>query len=295
VPSGLTPKLFAKELWRQIHRNRTFDLAAQFAYWSLLALFPFCIFLLTIIGYIPLHGLDEQVLQGINRVMPTQAAALFERTLHEVVGRQRGALLALALIGSVWSATGGMASTLTALNRAYGVEETRPWWRRKLLCIAMTVGAALLMIVSTAALLIGPAIVHRAAGFLELQSAFDAAWRWIRWPVIVCGVLFAVDLVYFFLPNVKLRFRMISPGATVAVGLWVAVSHGLNVYARHFHSFARTYGTLGAAVMMMMWLYLTGLVIILGGEINGILDRHAVVERAPEAEPAAATETSSSS
>jgi membrane protein len=271
---GLSLKQFARELWGQISRNRTFDLAAQFAYWSLLALFPFAIFLLTIIGYIPLHGLDSQLLEVIHGVMPAQAASLFERTLHEVIGRQRGWLLAFALVGSVWSATGGMASTLTALNRAYGVEETRPWWKRKLLCIAMTIGAALLMIVSTAALLIGPALVHNAMALLDLGGAFDVVWRWIRWPIVVVGLLFAIALVYYFLPNVKQKFRIITPGALVSVGLWMILSFAFNVYVSHFHAYAKTYGTLGAAVVLMTWLYLTGLVIILGGEINAVFDRH---------------------
>lgn len=272
---GLSLKQFAGELWGQISRNRTFDLAAQFAYWSLLALFPFAIFLLTMIGYVPLHGLDEQVMAAINGVMPSPAAALFERTLHEVIGRQRGWLLVVALIGSVWSATGGMASTLTALNRAYGVEETRPWWKRKLLCSAMTIGAAVLMIVSTAALLIGPALVHKTMALFDLAGAFDVVWRWIRWPIIVVGLLFALALVYYFLPNVKQKFRVITHGSVVAVALWMILSGAFNVYVSHFHAYAKTYGTLGAAVVLMTWLYLTGLVVILGGEINALFHRHA--------------------
>ncbi|HZS35758.1 MAG TPA: YihY/virulence factor BrkB family protein [Polyangia bacterium] len=282
---GLGPRQFAKELWGQISRNRTFDLAAQFAYWSLLALFPFAIFLLTIIGYVPLHGLDEQVLDIVNNVMPAQAAALFEHTLREVIGRQRGWLLLFALVGSVWSATGGMASTLTALNRAYGVQETRPWWKRKLLCIAMTVGAALAMIVSTAAMLIGPQLVHSLMELLGLGGAFDVIWRWVRWPIVVGGLLFALALVYYFLPNVKQRFRAITPGSVIAVGLWVIVSSAFNAYVSHFHSYAKTYGTLGTAVVLMTWLYLTGLVVILGGEINAVLDRQRAVEQTAKETP----------
>lgn len=271
---GLTLKQFARELWGQISRNRTFDLAAQFAYWSLLALFPFAIFLLTIIGYIPLHGLDSQLLEVIHDVMPAEAALLFKHTIHEVIGRQRGWLLAFALVGSVWSATGGMASTLTALNRAYGVQETRPWWKRKLLCIAMTVGAALLMIVSTVALIIGPTLVHNTMAAFGLDGVFGAVWRWIRWPLVISGLLFALALVYYFLPNVKQKFRFITPGALISVGLWMILSFAFNLYVSHFHAYAKTYGTLGAAVVLMTWLYLTGLVIILGGEINAVFDRH---------------------
>src|SRR5256885_16520914 len=107
-----------RDLVLAMQRHRIFDLAAIFSYWSLLAMFPFAIFLLTLVGYLPMRGLDVQLFDEVNRIMPEQAALLFEHTVREVIGRQRGWLLMAALVGALWSATGGMASTLTALNRA---------------------------------------------------------------------------------------------------------------------------------------------------------------------------------
>src|SRR4051812_31249411 len=112
---------FFREVFSSISRNSTFDLAAQLAYWSLLAVFPFLIFLLTVIGYLPLHGLDQEVMSAIYQVMPADAAKLFDQTLHEVIGRQRGWLLVVALLGGVWSASGGISAVISALNRAYEV------------------------------------------------------------------------------------------------------------------------------------------------------------------------------
>ena len=286
---------FAHELIAQVRRDRTLDLAAQFAYWSLLAFFPFCIFLLTLIGYIPLHGLDRVVVGLIDRVMPAQAAAAFDKTLHEVVGRQRGWLLIVSLAGALWSATGGMSSTLTALNRAYAVEETRPWWRRKVLCTAMTAGGALLMIVATIAAMIGPGLIHRVWIFFDAGGDFFLLWRWARWPIVIVALMLALALVYHFLPNVKQPFRVFTPGAAFAIIAWVAISGAFNLYVSHFKSYAKTYGTLGAAVVLLTWLYLTGLAIILGGEINAVVERRkkrvAVVER-ERAEESAAEPTS---
>ncbi len=267
------------EIWRHVRKDRTIDQAAQFAYWSLLALFPFAIFLLTVVGYIPLHGLDTQLVGLINRIMPDQAAQLFDRTLHEIVGRQRGGLLALALFGALWSATGGMSSTMVALNRAYQLEETRPWWRRKMLCMAMTVGAAGLMIIGTAALFIGPNLVHRAWALVGAGGTFDMVWRWLRWPLIVATLMVALALLDHFLPNrkIKKRFRFVTPGSVAAIVIWIGATGALNLYARHFGSYAKTYGTLGAAVVLMTWLFLSGLAVSLGGEINAAIDRE--VER----------------
>src|SRR5262245_11851381 len=121
---------FVRELLVTMRRHRIFDLAAIFSYWSLLALFPFAIFLLTVVGYVPVRVLDRLLFETVHRIMPDQAARLFEHTVREVIGRQRGWLLVISLAGALWSATGGMSSTMTALNRAWGVEETRAWWRR---------------------------------------------------------------------------------------------------------------------------------------------------------------------
>jgi membrane protein len=276
------------EIYRHVRADRTLDLAAQFAYWSLLALFPFAIFLLTIVGFVPLHGLDAQLVGLMNRIMPDQAAQLFDRTLHEIVGRQRGGLLALALFGALWSATGGMSSTMTALNRAYQLQETRPWWRRKLLCMGMTVGAAGLMIIGTMALLIGPSLMHRMWELFGAGGVFDAIWRWVRWPLVVTTLMVALALLDYFLPNRKqTRFRFLTVGAVAAILIWIAATAALNAYVRHFAAYAKTYGTLGAAVVLMTWLYLSGLAVSLGGEINAALEREGARRRAQEAAIAA--------
>jgi membrane protein len=264
---------WTRELVVTMRRHRILDLAAIFSYWSLLAIFPFAIFLLTVIGYVPLRGIDLQLFDTVHRIMPEQAARLFEHTVREVIGRQRGWLLFAALFGALWSATGGMSSTLTALNRAWGVEETRPWWRRKVLCIGMTVGAAGLLVVATCAMLIGPQLLGKVAELMGGEAGAHVVWRWARWPLSVSAAMVALALVYHFLPNVKQPFRLFQAGNVVAVLLWTIASAGFNAYVRHFHSYAKTYGTLGAAVVLMIWLYLTGLTVILGGEVNALVAR----------------------
>jgi membrane protein len=274
---------FIVELVRALLRNRALDGAAQLAYWSLLSVFPFAVFVLTVVGFVPLRGLDKQLLDITYSVMPREAAALFDKTLHEIVGRQRGGLLLLALFGAVWTASGAVGGTITALNRAYGVEETRPYWKRKLLELGMTAGAGVLSVVATTAFIIGPDIAHHVFAWIGLGREWNAAWRLLRWPVVVLAMMSMLAAFYYYLPNVKHRFHLISVGAVATVLLWLVSSLGFRTYVAHFHTYAKTYGTLGAAIILLTWLYLSCLLMIVGGEINALLERMTAPDRAPTA------------
>jgi membrane protein len=271
VPPKL--KRFIRDFFSSIGRNHTFDLAAQLAYWSLLALFPFAIFLLTVIGYLPLAGIDQEVMAAVYRVMPGEAAQLFDHTLHEVVGRQRGLLLVIALVGGLWSASGGVSALIAALNRAYEVKETRKFWKVKLEALAITLVGVVLSVVAVAAMMIGPEIVFKISSWFGLGGAFNVVWGYLRWPLMVFSLMILLAVIYWALPNVKHKFRLLSPGSVLAVLAWVLVSMGFNAYVSHFNSYAKTYGTLGAVIVLMTWLYMSGLLVILGGEVNAAFER----------------------
>lgn len=281
----VTVKEFARQFVESFSRNQPFDLAAQLAYYALLSLFPFIMFLLTVIGYVPLHGLDRQVMNTIYDVMPPQAAQLLDQTIHEIIGQQRGWLLVVTLVFALWTASGGASGLITALNRAYDVAETRKSWRVRLRALAVTLAGVVATIVVTAAMLIGPGIVHRIWSFFGLGGAFDRIWALLRWPVAFFTVTVMLALVYYFLPNVKQRFRLITPGSVVAVLAWFVASLGFRLYVSHFTSYARTYGALATVVVLLVWLYLSSLMVILGGEINAIFDRvhHGIVHEEKEA------------
>jgi len=269
----VTVKEFARQFMESFGRNQPFDLAAQLAYFAILSIFPFAMFLLTLIGYIPLHGLDQQVLGAIYSVMPPEVAKLCDTTLHEIIGKQHGWLLWTTLAFALWTASGGASGLITALNRAYDVSETRAAWKVKLRAIAVTLGGVIAIIVATAAMLIGPELVRRVWGFFGFGGAFDTLWAVLRWPVAALAMMTMVACMYYFLPNVKQKWRFITPGSTVAVLAWILASLGFRLYVSHFASYARTYGALGTVVILLVWLYLSGLMLILGGEINAILDR----------------------
>ncbi len=265
---------FLKALGAEAQENQALDLAAQLAYWSLLALVPFAMFLMTIIGYLPLEGLRGQLLGTMHAVMPGPAATLFDGVLGELVGRQHGWLLLASLVGALWTAAGGTGALITALNRSYEVKETRAWWRVKLLSLWFTTAAVVSVVIASIGLIVGPDLVHTIWSQLGLGGAFEVLWRWLRWPVVIFALMFMIANAYYFLPNVRgRRWRLLTPGAIAAVLLWLAASLVFNVYVTHFNSYAKSYGALGAIVIMMTWLYLSGFTVILGGEINALLER----------------------
>lgn len=268
-------KAFVKEFGAAWSRDQPLDLAAQLAYYAILSIFPFAMCLLTIVGYVPLHGLDQQILADVYTLMPPAAAKLTDQTLHEIIGRQRGWLLWSTLAFSIYSASSGTSGLITALNRAYEVQETRATWLVKLRAIAVTICAMVAVIIATAALLIGPDIAHKLWAFIGLGHIFDVVWAVLRWPVAAAVLMLMLACIYYFLPNVKQKWRFITPGSVVAVLAWIAASIGFKIYLGHFNSYAKTYGALGTVVILLVWLYISGLMVILGGEINAILDRVA--------------------
>lgn len=272
---GLTLRQLIKELVASVMQDDVTDLAAQMGYWALLSIFPFAIFVLTVIGYLPIHGLADQMLDLLHRLMPADAAKLFDSVIHDVVRQQHGWLLVIALVAGLWSASAGVSGTITALNRAQGVAETRPWWKVKLLALGMTVIAALLIIIATAALIIGPEVGHTLWSWFGLGNVFDFVWRILRWPVIIAAMMLMLAFFYWALPDVRRPFRFISPGAVMAVLLWLGASSLFSLYASHLGSYSTSYGTLGAAVVLLTWLYLAALAVIFGGELNAVLDRAA--------------------
>jgi membrane protein len=169
------------------------------------------------------------------------------------------------------------------------VSETRAAWKIKLRALVVTLGGVVTVIIATAAMLVGPEIVRRIWGFFGFGGAFDQLWTVARWPVATLAMMIMVACMYYFLPNVHQKWRFITPGSTVAVLAWILASLGFRLYVSHFSSYARTYGALGTVVVLLVWLYLSGLMIILGGEINAILDRVHKGILHTEKEPGSAT------
>jgi membrane protein len=266
-------KTFVRQFVDAFVRNDVLDLAAQVAYYAILALFPFAMFLLTLMGYIPLRGLDREVMAALYQVVPPDAGRLVEATMHEILGQQRGWLLVSTLFFALWTASGALRGLTTALNRAYEVVETRPIWRVKLRALVATLASVVAAIIATTCMLVGPELLRQAWRFFGLGGGFDRLWAALRWPLAVFAMTSMVAFMYHFLPNVQQRRRYFLPGSLVAVLGWLVASFGFRLYVAHFAAYAHTYGALGTVVVLLLWLYIWGVMVIVGGQINAILDR----------------------
>jgi membrane protein len=256
---------------RDVLNKHTIVISAGLAYYFVLSLFPLLIVLASIAVYLPVPNLFDQVLGSMARIVPPDAMGLVRRVLSDVLTHSHPRLLSVGILGTLWAAAGGFSSTIEALNVAYDVPETRSWWRTKLLALELTFIIGALFIVALGVLVVGPEFGGWLAAKLHLAPAFAFAWNYVRWGVAISFTVLGVELLYFLAPNVRNRFWSTLPGAALAVGLWIAASWALGIYIQHFASFNKTYGTLGAAVVLLTWFYWSNIVILVGAEFNSEL------------------------
>ncbi len=249
-------------------RNHTLQMAAALAYYFVLSLFPALIFLSAAGAYLPVPDLFNQALSLLARFLPADEMGLVWRVLADVVSPNKGTFLSLGILGTLWAASGAFAATIEALNIAYDVRDDRPFWKTRPLAVGLAFLTGTLLLVALSVMVVGPRFGSWLAGRVHLSELFVLLWPYIHWTIAVGFAILAIEALYFLAPNLKQRFRATLPGAVVAVGCWIGLSYLLGIYFRHFGSFNKTYGTLGGAVALMVWLYWTGFAMLVGAELN---------------------------
>ena len=257
--------------YADVERNHTLQMAAALSYYFVMALFPALIFLSAIVAFLPVSGLFDQALDLMSRFIPSDGMVIVRKVLADVVTPNRGTFLSVGLLGTLWTASGGFAAAIEALNIAYDAEETRPFWRTRPLAMALTMVIGLLLLVALATMIVGPHFGQWLTNRIHLSQVWLWAWPYIHWLISVGFTVLAVEILYFLAPNVRQRFLATLPGALVSVGCWVGLSYLLGIYFRTFAHFNKTYGTLGAGIALMVWLYWTGFVMLVGAELNAEL------------------------
>jgi membrane protein len=269
-------KRFSARLWTRISDHDIFGRAAQLSYYFLLALFPLLLFLMSLLGYFAQAGSDlrNTLLTYLATVMPYSAVTLVRTTLDEISQSAGGGKLSFGLLAALWAASNGMGAMSDTLNVAYGVKERRPWWKVRLVSIALTIMLSILIVVALAIVLYGGRIGDAVATHFGFSNLFTIIWRVLQFPIALVFILLTFDLIYYFAPDNRLRGRnWWNIGAITAVALWVLVSFGFRLYLHFFNSYSVTYGSLGALIILMLWFYFTGLAILIGGEINSELEQ----------------------
>jgi membrane protein len=248
--------------------HHTLQMAAALSYYFVMSLFPALIVLSAIVAYLPVPDLFHQGLNLMSRFVPAESMSLVEKVLADVVTPNRSAFLSFGLLGTLWAASGGFVAAIEALNIAYDAEETRPFWKTRPLAVGLTVLIGALLLVALGVMIVGPHFGEWLSGRLHLSTLWKWLWPYIHWTVSIAFTIGAVELLYYLGPNVKQRFFATLPGAILAVGCWIGLSYLLGIYFRSFAHFNKTYGTLGAAVALMVWLYWTGFAMLVGAELN---------------------------
>ncbi|AIE59114.1 YihY/virulence factor BrkB family protein [Bacillus methanolicus] len=261
---------FIKQLWMRIQCNDVPGLAAQLAYFFLLSLFPLLIFLVTLLPYLPIT--EDDLLRLIEDFAPRQTMAFIESNINQIMSKNEK-LLSFGIIAAFWSASNGLNIIVRAFNQAYEVKESRPFFVARGMAILLTVGMIIVFIVALLLPVFGRQIGLFLFSEFGLSSEFLVTWNAIRWFVssIILFVIFTV--LYWIAPNKKLTCISAVPGALFATVGWILTSLAFSFYVGNFGNYSAAYGSIGAVIVLMVWFYLTGFIIIIGGEINAIFSR----------------------
>ena len=251
------------------------QMAAALSYYSVLSLFPALILLSAVVAYLPVPDLFNQTLAMMARFLPPDTMGLVRRVLADVISPNRGTFLSFGILGTLWAASGGFSAAIEALNVAYDVEDDRPFWKTRPLALALAFITGILLLVALATMIVGPRFGEWLAARVHLSRLFILLWPYLHWTIAVGFTVLAVEVLYFLAPNVKQRFLATLPGAVLAVGCWIGLSYLLGIYFRHFANFNKTYGSLGAAIALMVWLYWTGFAMLVGAELNAELAKRS--------------------
>ncbi|MCP3738225.1 YihY/virulence factor BrkB family protein [Rossellomorea sp. BNER] len=260
---------FFKKLIQKIMAADLPGLAAQLSYFFLLSLFPLLIFLVSLLPYLPFS--QEDILNVIRGFAPGESITLIEGTLDEILESRNTGLLSFSIIATIWSASNGMNAIVKSLNRAYEVEETRSFIVTRLMSVALTIAMIFVFVIALLLPVFGKQIgvfVFSQAGFSE---HFLTIWYGLRFTISPI-ILFIVFVgLYFFAPSKKIKCLSAFPGAVFATVGWVFVSLAFSYYVSNFGNYSATYGSIGGIIVLMIWFYLSGIILMIGGQINAIV------------------------
>ncbi|MFU1721244.1 YihY family inner membrane protein [Bacillus amyloliquefaciens] len=262
---------FIKELFARFSLHEGQSKSAELAYFFLLSLFPLMIFLLTLTAYLPISA--EDVLGAVDQYAPDSAMSMVKSITEQTLNKRSGGLLSFGIIAVIWSASNGMNAIVRAFNHAYEVEENRSFIIIRLTSIFLTIAMVVTILIALLLPVFGREIGMLAADFIGASGLFLQVWSVVRWGISPLILLIVFTALYIFAPNKRLSLRFVLPGAVFAAAGWIIVSMLFSFYVGTFANYSATYGSIGGIIVLMIWFYLTGTLLILGGEINALLHK----------------------
>ncbi len=271
---GLSPIGLVKESVIDFLADDMTTYASALAYQVLFSLFPFIIFLVALLGFLDLPTFFDWLQQQAEAFLPAQAMDQVNRVITELKQPQ-GGLLSIGAVVALWTASSGIRATMNALNAAYDVKEGRPAWKLYPLSILYTIGIAAMLVLAAALLIFGPKAMQWLAYQVGMEQLFVTLWTWLRWPVSLFLITLAIAVVYYVAPDVEQEFRFITPGATLAVIVWVLSSLGFNYYMSNFADYSVMYGSIGTIIVLLLYFFISAAVLLFGAEVNAVIEHHA--------------------
>lgn len=267
-------KPFFIRLYQKSFETDIVDRSAQVAFYFSFALFPLIYFLVSLFGLIleSSDGIKSELFTYLHRLMPTAVFNLVRTTIDEIIANSTGGKATLGLLVTLWSASAGIDAIRNAMNAVYGLKETRSWWQTKLQSLGLTLVVTILTTFVLTVVFYGWELVQYSLALVGLEVSSPLILVGIQWISILIVMLLVCEIVYNLLPDFKIfRWRWIMPGSIVAILLWILFTGGFRLYLGYFNSYNRAYGSLGAVIIMMLWLFLTALALIIGAAINAVV------------------------
>ena len=253
-------------------QDNCLGMSAQLAYYFFFSLFPALLFLIAIASYFPVEQLVDDLVNMMGGFAPPDVITIVTNQIRKISSGEQGGLLTLGILTAIWTSSTAMTALIDTVNRAYDIEDRRPWWRVRLLAIGLTVGASLFILVSFTLVIAGPELARQVALAIHLGQVFEWAWLVLQWPLIFLLVSLGIALVYYFAPDAHQRWVWLTPGALFATLVWIGVSLGFRFYVVKVGTYTETYGALGGVMVLLLWFYLSGLAVLLGAELNAEIE-----------------------
>ena len=270
-----------KRTWVDMREDDVTGLAAQLSYYWFLALFPAILFVVALASFFPLTNYLDDLSRGLGPFVSPQVLELIQDQMRRIADSDHGGLLTFGILGAIWSSSAALVSIVGALNRAYDITEGRPWWKVRLLAIALTLGLAVMVLLALTLVLVGPQAATWVADQTGLGASLKWAWLVLQWPLVFLLIATAIGLLYYFGPDADQDWSWLTPGAVLATILWLLISLAFRFYVVTFTDYQTAYGPVGAVIVLLLWLYFTGLAILVGAELNAEIEHASPYGKAP--------------
>ena len=261
-----------KRTVREAMADNIMGMSAQLAYYFFFSLFPALLLLIAIASYFPVQTLVDEVFKSMSGFAPPEALRIITDQIQKIRDAKPAGLLTFGVATALWSSSSAMTAIIGTLNSAYDIDEGRPWWKVQLTAILLTVGVALFILISFALVIVGPTLAERVADWVHMGAAFEWTWKILQWPVIFALVSVGIALIYYFAPDAEQDWIWLTPGSIFATVLWLIASLGFKYYVANWGKYTETYGLIGAVMILLLWFYISGLVILMGAEMNAEIE-----------------------